>query len=213
MILTLTDNQFYSNRTWNKPLEHELNVSIEHPEWVDIFDQNGYRLTKLESHYAGANNHPTTLHGHEVSLRQNWFTDDKTTSGPHLNHAFLFERKGYEGEALEQLKEFAKKNNLVHKLINYKGKWGVDFSIDYIDSLGNSMELLHFEYDSYSIEEIREIKEIVEENITRVDWDFVAQIFMEKKHEWINLEFFEQSKWKTDYFNLPQERFKMNAWE
>ena len=31
--------------------------------------------------------------------------------------------------------------------------------------------------------------------------------------EWINLEFFQQSKYKTDFFGLPTERFKLVAWE
>ena len=213
MKLTLTDNQFHSNRTWTAPLEYELNVPIEHLEWVSIFDQDGYRLTKLESHYAGANDHQPVLHGHEVCLRQDWFTDDKPISGPHINHAFLLERKGYEGEALEQLKEFAKRNPLVHKLINYRGKWGVDLSVDYVDSFGNSMELLHYEYDSYYYEEIQDIKGKVQERIESIDWEAAAKSLLAKKHEWIDLEFYDQSKWKTDYFDLPQERFKMNAWE
>jgi hypothetical protein len=212
-MITLIDNQFHSNKTWDKPLEEDLPISIQHPEWVDIFDQNGYRLTKLESHYAGANNHSTVYHRHEVSLRQDWFVDDKPLTGPHLNHAYLFERKGYKGEALEQLKRYAQQNHLVNKLINYKGKWGVDFSMDYVDISGNSMELLHFEYDSYSINEIQDVKGIVEETILRADWTLVAQILIEKKHEWIDLDFFAQSKYKTDFFGLPAERFKMNSWE
>jgi hypothetical protein len=212
-MITLVNSQFHSNRTWSVPLEHTAPVPINHPEWVDMFDQNGYRLTKLESHYAGANNHSTVNHRHEVSLRQDWFTDDKVLTGAHLNHAYLFERKGYSGEALEQLKEYAKENNLVNKLINYKGKWGVDFSMDYVDSLGNSMEILHFEYDSYNLNEVQEIKGKVEEILSIVDWNWTAGLLLEKKNEWIDLEFFEQSKWKTDFFGLPAERFKQNAWE
>lgn len=212
-MIQLTDNQFYTNRTWDKPLEYDVPVPIEHPDWVEIFDQNGYRLTKLESHYAGANDHPTVKHGHEVCLRQDWFTDEKPLTGPHLNHAFLFERKGYEGEALEQLKKYAQKNNLVNKLINYRGKWGVDLSVDYVDSLGNSMELLHFEYDSYYIEEIQEIKGLVEEKVKATDWEDTARYLINHKDRWINLEFFDQSKYKTDFFGLPEERFKVNAWE
>jgi hypothetical protein len=212
-MITLIDNQFHSNKTWSIPLKHDILVPIEHPEWVDMFDQNGYRLTKLESHYAAANHQSAVNHRHEVSLRQDWFSDGKLLTGAHLNHAYLFERKGYSGEALEQLKEYAKRNNLVNKLINYKGKWGVDFSMDYVDSLGNSMEILHFEYDSYNLNEVQEIKEKVEEKLFTVDWNQAAQFILEKKNEWIDLEFFEQSKWKTDFFNLPQERFKQNAWE
>ena len=212
-MITLIDNQFYSDKTWSKPLEHDISIPIQHPEWVDMFDQNGYRLTKLESHYAGANNHSTVNHRHEVSLRQDWFVDEKPLTGAHLNHAYLFERKGYDKEALKQLKEYAKQNPMVNKLINYKGKWGVDFSMDYVDSQGNSMEILHFEYDSYYIGEIEEMKGKVEEKLSRVDWNWAAELILNKKSEWINLEFFEQSKYKTDFFGLPAERFKQNAWE
>lgn len=212
-MIQLTDNQFYTIRTWDIPLEYDVPVSIKHPDWVDIFDQNGYRLTKLESHYAGANNHPVVKHGHEVCLRQNWFTDEKPSTGVHLNHSFLFERKGYSGEALEQLNRYAEENNLVYKLINYVGKWGVDLSVDYVSSQGNSMELLHFEYDSYNLNEIQDVKGLVEETVLKVDWEAAVKYLQIRKYEWINLEFFEQSKYKTDYFGLPAERFKMNAWQ
>lgn len=207
-----TNVLFYTNRTWKKPINWD-NLPSNSSELVELFDQNGYRLTKLESHYAGANNHPTVRHGHEVCLRQDWFVGDEATSGPHLNHAFLFERKGYEEEALDQLQKFAKENHLINKLVNYIGKWGIDFSMDYVDTFGNSMELLHFEYDSYNLNEIQEIKGITEEKIANTDWEAAARYLMIRKYEWINLEFFEQSKYKTDYFGLPAERFKMNAWE
>ena len=212
-MITLVNSQFHSNRTWSVPLEHTAPVPINHPEWVDMFDQNGYRLTKLESHYAGANNHSTVNHRHEVSLRQDWFTDSKVLTGAHLNHAYLFERKGYSGEALEQLKEYAKENNLVNKLINYKGKWGVDFSIDYVDSEGNSMELLHFEYDSFNYSEIQDIKGKVENTVKGVDWEVAAKSLLKRKNEWFSEDYFKQSKWKTDFFGLPAEQFKMIGWE
>jgi hypothetical protein len=212
-MITLIDSQFSSSKTWSKPLIHDLPISIDHPAWVEIFDQNGYRLTKLEALYAAANDHPTVNHRHEVTLRQDWFSDNKPLTGAHLNHAYLFERKGYEGAALEQLKEYAQRNNLIHKLINYRGKWGVDFSMDYVDSKGNSMELLHFEYDSSNYNEMQEVKEKVENIVEGVDWEVATRYMLTRKQEWINLEFFEQSKYKTDFFGLPAERFKQNAWE
>lgn len=211
-MITLTNNQFYTNRTWTKPINWD-SLPSNSSELVELFDQNGYRLTKLESHYAGANSHPTVNHRYEVSLRQDWFVDDKPLTGPHLNHAYLFERKGYSEEALEQLKEFTKQNNLIYKLVNYRGKWGVDFSMDYVDSKGNSMELLHFEYDTYSLDEIQNIKGLVEQTIEKIDWEAAARYFMIRKYEWVDLEFFAQSKYKTDFFGLPVERFKQNAWE
>jgi len=212
-MITLEDSQFSSSKTWSKPLVHDLPIPIYHPTLVEIFDQNGYRLTKLEILYADANGYSTVNHRHEVTLRQDWFTDNKPLTGAHLNHAYLFERKGYEGAALEQLKEYAQRNNLINKLINYRGKWGVDFSMDYVDSKGNSMELLHFEYDSSNYNEMQEIKEKVENVVKEVDWEVATRYMLTRKQEWINLEFFEQSKYKTDFFGLPAERFKQNSWE
>ena len=211
-MIKILNTQFYKNQTWTKPLNW-LRLPSNSSEMVELFDQNGYRLTKLEQAYSAVNNQLFVIHRDEKSIRKPWMSYEDKTTGPHLNHSFLFERKGYSGEALEQLKEFAKDNNLVHKLINYRGKWGVDFSMDYVDKKGNAMELLHFEYDSYNYNEVVEIKEIVEETVSKVDWDFLSQIVLERKHEWIDLDFFEQSKWKTDFFGLPAERFKINAWE
>lgn len=212
-MIKVTENQFYENKTWSRPIPKYKPSIFKSSQWVDLFDQNGYRLTSLEQEYSHANFQPYVLHGDEKSLRKVWMEHETITTGPHLNHAFLFERKGYEGEALEQLKEFAKENNLIHKLISYRGKWGVDFSIDYVDSLGNSMEILHFEYDSYEYELIERIKGEVERTVSSIDWRDAAEQVLKRKDEWINLEFFEQSKWKTDFFGLPAERFKLNAWE
>ena len=212
-MITVTDNQFYTNRTWSKPLVWKYESAILFPQWLEYFDQNGYRLTHLEQEYSHANDQPFVLHVDEKSLRKTWMTADQVTTGPNLNHAFLFERKGYEGEALDQLKQYAEVNNLLYKLINYKGKWGIDLSMDYVDAEGNSMEILHFEYDSYNLQEINVIKQEVEQIVANTDWAFAAKKILARKAEWMNLEFFEQSKWKTDFFSLPAERFKMNAWE
>lgn len=212
-MIQITQNQFWKNRTWEAPLTTFDFPVVPGADMIDFFDQNGYRLTKLEQLYSKVNHQHFVLHRDEKSLRKEWMTYTPSTTGPHLNHAFLFERKGYSGEALKQLKSFAEGNNLVYKLINYKGKWGIDFSMDYVDAFGNSMELIHFEYDSYSLDEIEEVKGKVEEKLARVDWIQAAKLVLERKDEWINLEFFQQSDWKTSFFGLPSERFKMNAWE
>jgi hypothetical protein len=211
ITLKVTDSAFDINRTWDKPLL-EVDSHTFSVDSVDLFDQNGYRLTRLEQLYAAANYHPVFLHGYEMVIRKPWIQHEPVTSGPHLNHAYLFERKGYSGEALQQLKFYAKDNNLLNKLIQYRGKWGVDFSLDYVDQEGNVMELLHFEYDSYNLNEVELAKEWVENCIHKTDWDYAVEELLKKKQEWINLGFFEQSKYKTDFFKLPEERFKMLAW-
>ena len=210
-MITITSQQFYANKNWNSPI---VNIeAFKSYEQLELFDQNGYRLTPLEQQYSLVNSQPYAHHRDEKSIRKRWMTDENSTTGPHLNHAFLFERKGYSGEALEQLKRFAKGNHLLNKLINYKGKWGIDLSIDYVDEAGNAMELLHFEYDGYELEEIQEMKAIVESKIVGIDWTSAAKDMVKRKSEWIDLEFFQQSKWKTDYFELPTERFKLVSWE
>lgn len=211
-MITITPSEFYTNRTWEKPLSWQYFPGNTHT-LVSLFDQNGYRLTDLEQSYAKANQQPYVEHGHEKAIRKPWMFYSEHEIGAHLNHAFLFERKGYSGAALEQLKEEAQYTPLLYKLMNYTGKWGVDFSMDYVDKEGNSIEIVHFEYDSYELEEIQKIKTFVEEIVEKVDWEHAAKILLKDKEEWINLEFFAQSKWKTDYFGLPAERFKMNAWK
>lgn len=211
-MITITASEFYPNRTWEKPLDWQYFPGNTN-SLVELFDQNGYRLTDIEQSYSKANGQLFVEHGHEKSIRKPWMFYEQKDTGAHLNHAFLFERKGYSGAALEQLKDEAKYFHLLNKLVNYKGKWGVDFSMDYVDEGGNSMEIVHFEYDSYDLDEILSVKDFTENAIKKVDWEHAAKILIKDKADWINLEFFAQSKWKTDYFGLPAERFKMNAWE
>jgi hypothetical protein len=182
---------------------------------VELFDQNGYDLTKLEQLYAVANGATITTHrnSEHKTLRQTWFTEDTVESGPHINHAFMFERKGYSGDALLQLKNWADYRPHFHKLIAMRPKWGLDFSIDYCDRQGNVFELLHWEYDGFEYNEIAEKKEKMEEFLLNQDWDERAKTMMEHKDEWHSLGFFEQSEWKTKFFGIEKERFKMVLWK
>ena len=211
-MITLTDNQFHTNRTWNKPINWD-SLPSNSSDLVELFDQNGYRLTKLESHYAGVNSHSTVNHRYEVSLRQNWFVEDTPLTGPHLNHAYLFERKGYEGEAKNQLQQWATNNPLIYKLLSYRPKWGIDFSVDWVDRTGNVFEILHFEYDGFNYDEIEKVKQQLEPIFLNIDWDKEGEEMLHRKSEWHHLGFFEQSDWKCNFFNIMSERFKMVGWK
>lgn len=209
--MILTDSEFYTNPNWHIPLNYR---DFEPgPKWVDLFDQNGYKLTDLEALYAKANKQEPVKHRQEQCLKKDWFIEEAKTTDAHLNHAALFERKGYEGAAKEELEIWAKNNNQLHKLIKYISKWGVDFSLDYADAEGNVMEIFHFEYDSYSLDEILKIKAIVETVVLNTDWNDAAKALLKRKSEWHSLDFFGQSDWKCAFFGLPKENFKMLAWE
>ena len=213
MQLHLTDSKFNTSPYWSKPL---TNIFACPPkDLVDLFDLNGYDLTKLEQLYAVANGENTTKHrdAEHITLRKTWFEDDSPESGPHINHSVMFERKGYTGEALEQLKSWTQYRPHFHKLVAMKPKWGLDFSIDYCDRQGNVFELLHWEFDGFEYNEIADKKHIMEEFLLNQDWDDRAKIMLERKEEWHKLGFFEQSEWKTRFFGIDKERFKMVLWK
>jgi len=213
MRLHVTDNKFNANPYWSEKVKSVFSVPPK--EAVEYFDQNGYDLTKLEQLYAVANGAETTTHrnSEHITLRKEWFTADEDRQGPHINHALMFERKGYTGEALRQLETWAGYRPHFHKLVAMRPKWGLDFSIDYCDDEGNVFELLHWEYDGFEYNEIADKKARMEEFLLNQDWDERAKTMLERKEEWHGLGFFEQSDWKTKFFGIDKERFKMVLWK
>lgn len=214
-MLTISNNVFNSNGYWSNPIPYYLQTwpKFPTPEFIDIFDQNGYDLTELEVIYARANKAITQDHRYKKTLRLDWFQETYKIENAVLNHSFLFERKGYKDEAAEQLKKWSQYNPLLYKLLSYRPKWGLDFSMDYVDRDGNCFEILHWEYDGFEYDEIQHAKEMIEPKLLAIDWDDAGKQLLKRKHEWHHLDFFAQSDWKCNYFNLMPERFKMVAWE
>ena len=212
MRLALTQNKFNSNPYWSNPISQEIIPSIEQTE---LFDQNGYDLTLLERLYAEANGQAGRWHRpNHYALKRDWFIDEKNSvTGAHINHALLFERKGYAGAALAQLEGWARHNNLIYKIIKMRPKWGMDISVDYVDTAGNVFELLHWEYDGFNYQEIADKKTHIEKFLLTVDWNSAAGEMIRRKSEWHHLGFFEQSAWKTEFFGIEKERFKMVLWQ
>lgn len=209
--VVLTDNQFDSNGYWDKPVEKI--VFIPTAEDVALFDQNGYDLTDLEKHYAYSNwTKPKKHREHRVALKQPWFIQEHTIEGSVLNHSLLFERKGYTGAALEELQYWAKTLPLIHKVIALRPKWGLDFSMDYVDQQGNAFEVLHWEWDSFNYDEIESVRKTIEPVLSAIDWQDAGRQILAHKDSWHHLDFFAQSRWKCEYFGIPEERFKMVAW-
>jgi hypothetical protein len=210
--LTLTTNKFNSNGYWSRPIDKMLYIPIA--DDLSLFDQNGYDLTVLEQRYANSNHQPGDEHRYRVAVKQPWFTQEQgVIEGAILNHSLLFERKAYTGAALDQLTYWAKSLPIVHKVIAMRPKWGLDFSMDYVDRVGNAFEVLHWEYDGFDYQEIQSIKEMIEPVLLDIDWNDAAKTLLHKKSQWHHLDFFEQSAWKCDFFGIKNERFKMVLWE
>lgn len=211
-MLRLTKNKFNPDGYWSNPIDKL--TFIPTVEDIDLFDQNGYDLTEIEKYYSITNDTSIFSHrSHRSALKQSWFIQDYTNEGAHLNHGLLFERKAYNGSALDQLRYWAKDLPLLYKIISIKPKWGLDFSMDYADRDGNVFELLHWEWDSFSFEEINIVKSAAENIIINIDWKDAASTLLRRKSEWYHLDFFNQSDWKCEYFGISKERFKMVIWQ
>lgn len=180
-------------------------------EDVNLFDQNGYDLTPIEQHYASSN--VQKHREHRYCMKKSWIVQPSKLEGAVLNHSLLFERKGYQGPALEQLQAWARELPLLHKIIAMRPKWGLDFSMDYVDREGNAFEILHWEWDSFDYEEIQVRKLKQQATFVTTDWDDAGRSLLKHKDQWHHLEFFEQSAWKCKYFGIENERFKMVIWQ
>ena len=213
MRLHVTENKFNSNPYYTENIKSIF--ACPPTSSVELFDQNGYDLTKLEQLYAVANGYEVNVHRNKdhITLRQEWFIDTDPKVGPHINHALMFERKGYKGDALSQLKSWTRANPQLHKLVAMKPKWGLDFSIDYCDYDGNVFEVLHWEFDGFEYQEIVDKKSYMDEFLIKQDWENSAKHILKHKDEWHHLGFFEQSEWKTKSFGIDKERFKVVLWK
>ena len=208
--LKLTDNKFDPNPYWSRPLSSKRPLAFLD---TDVFDQNGYDLCSVEQMYADINlSYKERVRNHRIALRQSWMIQNYKKSGAVLNHANLFERKGYENEALNQLKEWAQEYPIYYRLINIRPKWGLDFSMDYYDYDGNTFEVLHWEYDGFDYNEINDKKQEVEQYLVNMDWDDAAKEILKRKDEWYSLDFFAQSDYKCNFFGIGNERWKMVIW-
>ena len=208
--MKITDNRLHRNAYFLDPTE-EIET-LKDPNCVDLFDQNGYHLTKAEQAFLPYNGFEPIARRHEDCLRYDWITWDKK-DGAHINHSDLFERKGFYSVALEQIQYIAQEYNpMLYKLVKMKPKWGIDISIDYV-SKDAVFEVFHYEWDSFNFCHVMEKKQEIEEFVVKQDWDDIAKKLWKKKDEWYNLDFFEQTQWRTDYFGLSPEKFKNVIWE
>jgi hypothetical protein len=204
----LSESKLNSKPSWYNKTENI--ETLINPYSVDLFDQNGYQLTVAEQSYASNNGYDIINRRHEKVIRNPWFISNKR-NGVHINHSDLFERKSYSGEALEQLNFYANKNPMLYKLINLNSKWGIDLSLDYV-SEDKCFEVFHYEWDSLDYNEVYEKKLEIENFVVNQDWEFIAEIFWSKRNEWIHLDFFGQSEWRTNYLGLSPEKFKNVVW-
>ena len=57
------------------------------------------------------------------------------------------------------------------------------------------------------------MKESHEKMFIKIDWDDAAKTLLKKKYEWYYLDFFDQSRYKSEFFGIRDERFKLVLWK
>lgn len=212
MQLKITDNKLEKNGWWSKPVPFDVLDNLRFDE-LALFDQNGYDMSRAEQVFAYYNGYNPKEHRQRHTNKQVWMVDeDNSQVKAHINHCDIYQRRGFNGDALAQLREKAKSRPIYHKLIRMQPKWGVDISIDYVDHDGNVFELLHFEWDDIHFGEVARKKLQVEALVTSTDWEIQAQEMWDRRKEWQKLNFFAQSDWKTQFWGLPKEQFKEVIW-
>lgn len=174
---------------------------------------NGFSLTELEVELvraAGGSFYSET----DIAQKTDWFAQTPNAKeGVVMNHSFMLYRRGYEGEASEQLWRMSAADPRIHRVLQQRPRWGLDISLEYILPDGTMFEILHWEYDSDQWAPIEELRQLYEPKILAIDWEDGAQQMLKRKDEWHHLGWFRQSKYKCDYFGFIPENFGQVLWK
>lgn len=171
-------------------------------EHLNYFDRDGYELTVLER---SIHNHFQIPLGHclnHVSVCERWVHQLHKCSVA-LDHSLISHRYSYEGEARKQIDSLCKIRPELRKLLAIKPKWGIDFSVDYIDT-NNCFELVHIECDSYKYEEIHLMITKLMALITSTDFTQLAMSLIDEKDKWEKLNSDDQSDYKAKKFGFKR---------
>lgn len=166
------------------------------------FDKDGYEVpTTLERMFYEAEgvelNNEIQYH---VAPVQEWFTDTEYSERYLvLDHCMLLTRYALADAAREQVEHAVQNRPILNKLLGIKPKWGIDFSLDYIDH-DIVMEVIHIEQDFDNIEAAIDAKERLEHIIENTDWYDGAANLWRKREEWMNLSSDDHSDYKAQFF-------------
>jgi len=215
--LFLTTNTFEMNGYYTEGVgifKHFSEKTIY--DMCAIFDQNGYKMTEVEKVFCD-HNFPEKAKDYrnssELSWHVPWMTQEFKREGAILNHCWLFERKGFADEAYKELAELCEKYPILYKVLKIRPKWGLDFSMDWVDREGNVFELVHWEWDTFEFNDIIRKKQQAERIIRKIDFDKQAKKLIETKNDWHLMPFKEQSDYKCESVGLSSERFNDVIWE
>ena len=195
-MFKLTDNIHPNEAYITEPIDESLMGTS-----MQYFDKDGYELNKLEQLYYERNKvNVSEKHLYHTANHVWWIiAEEDRKTGPVLDHSLINTRWAYAGEAREQIIDHLPNNPLLKKLLDIKPKYGIDFSLDWIDE-DSCFELFHIELDRFNIDDIRIYKDKAERIILETDWESAGLQVKSRKAEWSSLSSDDQSDWKARYF-------------
>lgn len=196
-MFALVDNIHPLSPYITKPIDDRLLLNTS----MAFFDKDGYELNMLEQLYYQANDVDISeKHLYHTANHVKWIEQSvRVNRGPVLDHSLINTRWAYDGEAREQIQRLSKFNGLLNKLLSIKPKYGLDFSLDWVDN-DICFELFHIELDRFDRDEVIEHKMKAEEIILNTDWVDAGQQLKKIKDQWEGLSSDDQSDFKARYF-------------
>lgn len=197
-MFTIVPSTFNSTLHLSKPIHPK---TIADRNLVRFFDKDGFELTPLEREYYRANGIKLTYFLENLAAHKPWIKLTQQHPTVFLDHSMLLERYQFEGDAAKQL-EIASTNHVeLWKLLSVRRKWGIDFSVDYI-TYGCVTDVFHVEFDSQNLDQLYEVKEVVEKIVLNTDWVDAGEQIRSKHEQWRHYEGKEQQNWKARYFGF-----------
>ena len=198
MKLVKTQEQFNPNPYLVEPIERELVRTLK----LKDFDKDGYEVPNaLERlHYEAQGVELNCDIQYHTAPVQPWYIDQQDSEqGLVLDHCMLATRWAFAGAAREQIQQEAINRPILNKLLGIQPKWGIDFSLDWVDEHG-CMEVIHIEQDFWNYDQAVEAKQRLEYIIDDTDWYQGAMDLIRTKQHWIDLSADDQSDYKAQYF-------------
>jgi len=186
-------NPYLTNTIDNLKLE---NLRLDH------FDKDGYEVpTVLERmFYEAAGIELNNQIQYHVAPVQEWYVDAEYSERfLILDHCMLLTRYALAGDARAQVERVEQQRPILNKLLGIRPKWGIDFSLDYIDH-GIALEVIHIEQDFDNVDEANDAKQRLETIIETTDWYQGVVDLTKCKHQWENLSSDDHSDFKAQFF-------------
>jgi len=163
------------------------------------YDKDGFELNSAEQKFYRAMGYPINypILNH-TCWQEPWFELEQGIGTLMLDHSMFLCRANYIGLALEQLKELKPHQPLADYLIRTPQKWGFDFALDAVID-NTPFEVLHIEYDNYDYESFNERMIHFDYIVRHTDWIDAANRIWNHRHEWQQLQGFDQNHWKSEF--------------